>query len=868
MQNNTHQKQTPSDESTNMSTTPKEKLPPQNPKSNFKAKSRKRNLPEASGCYSIEKFLTNGKAHLAPAKENVQKREELSKEKLKAKNGSKLASCPTRKNIRLLIRTIENGKSKKNDNTIKLISEDGKVCQACQAKGTLFKCEGCGLDFHSKCMDSKKSNSILCKSCRHVFILWLDSHSCISKPKKAKKVKKDDANEAFKLFKETYPECVKGNKIVYPIDDALLRAMPELHGLELLPKPISEPVPGGEEHAADLLEIWNFCRTFKTMLGVPNFSLSELYTSMTSSNDEESYLVTYLVQSLIDTYVKDVKEFSEKELYSTFAILLLELSDYLHLCPVEASALVFRVKKYRRCIAPPVLELVHSVAIKYETQGIETKLCNVPFKEKKEIILELVRGLCIASKAKDCVSKTIQEQKDFKQVERHKNILEKEVQPLKVEEGVELPPEKKKEALAKQREINKLESTLKKKQKMNTEKLGVDADSNEYWIFTGDKEHIYTRTFDGEKEKWGYYSTKEQADKLLASLSDKGILEHKLKIVLTKTLPNLKLTEPVTLEEAKNIPPPLPYKDRLRGNKKKVAINREPQMATVSSLVAYLLQCEEKYHEFFRERSLLWEPSPSRRALWRSKGVECKELVVVRKWFLEFALNAMKPSLSGPLPKPIRSAIRITQDYEFDPNSVSDEDNEDSEEFESKEDRISLRGVIWKDLGKDVFDKWLEYAKTSRNANELLLCCKLLNRLLEESYQCIKDVEKEKKPTVQASNGLRQAKLRCMRTLKEKPVYVEDDYSEESQLKPMEIEWEDVCYKCGEGGELLCCDTCPNVAHFGCVGLQKAPSGMWQCENCENKSIMARQTRSKTKRLQKLAVLYEGKEDSANAQQQ
>ncbi|KAJ9139573.1 hypothetical protein P3X46_030297 [Hevea brasiliensis] len=42
------------------------------------------------------------------------------------------------------------------------------------------------------------------------------------------------------------------------------------------------------------------------------------------------------------------------------------------------------------------------------------------------------------------------------------------------------------------------------------------------------------------------------------------------------------------------------------------------------------------------------------------------------------------------------------------------------------------------------------------------------------------------------------------------------------------------CVICGNGGELLCCDTCPCTFHLQCLNppLESIPPGNWQCENC------------------------------------
>ena len=42
----------------------------------------------------------------------------------------------------------------------------------------------------------------------------------------------------------------------------------------------------------------------------------------------------------------------------------------------------------------------------------------------------------------------------------------------------------------------------------------------------------------------------------------------------------------------------------------------------------------------------------------------------------------------------------------------------------------------------------------------------------------------------------------------------------------------EICVVCGLGGDILCCETCPNVAHTNCAGLAKVPEGDWYCREC------------------------------------
>ena len=43
---------------------------------------------------------------------------------------------------------------------------------------------------------------------------------------------------------------------------------------------------------------------------------------------------------------------------------------------------------------------------------------------------------------------------------------------------------------------------------------------------------------------------------------------------------------------------------------------------------------------------------------------------------------------------------------------------------------------------------------------------------------------------------------------------------------------DDICFVCKEGGKLMMCEACNNVAHYRCMGLRETPVGDWLCPSC------------------------------------
>ena len=94
--------------------------------------------------------------------------------------------------------------------------------------------------------------------------------------------------EQFQLFSMTYPELVERNTIRYPIPDALILKLPELHGglMPEKPKPLRVLIEADEFE--QLLYIWEFCNNFGEFLDTPGFRIEELRAALRYTPDEDA----------------------------------------------------------------------------------------------------------------------------------------------------------------------------------------------------------------------------------------------------------------------------------------------------------------------------------------------------------------------------------------------------------------------------------------------------------------------------------------------------------------------------------------------------------------------------------------------------
>jgi hypothetical protein len=80
----------------------------------------------------------------------------------------------------------------------------------------------------------------------------------------------------FQIFSQGYPEYVERNSVRYPIPDALIEKMPELHGGLSQSKPLPMKIDCDADDFERILYIWEFCNNFNEFLDTPQFRIEEL----------------------------------------------------------------------------------------------------------------------------------------------------------------------------------------------------------------------------------------------------------------------------------------------------------------------------------------------------------------------------------------------------------------------------------------------------------------------------------------------------------------------------------------------------------------------------------------------------------------
>lgn len=627
-------------------------------------------------------------------------------------------------------------------------------------------------------------------------------------------------DKVVRYIAERYPSSIKAGRITYPIEDSLLFEDPALHQLIIPPsRPIPQPTHIPPHLLGDLLYIVDFCQTFSELLHISPFSVDVLDAGLLSTEETpilKSLLLCFvknLMQGLMDK--EDLGEFLEG---SGESIRLLsemkDCTDMLALLPLYYTKII------HECIRIPawreVLDDGSAIERLFEPEFSDTELEQGLFGsfayQEKLALLVFLSSCLLSTKTLHEEINTRLEQKAKLQKQKHDLNQEKKAIEAKLRaDSKNLVAPKPTQA---QEQLAALGTQIGNLQKeiativLRTEPLGLDRDFNEYFFFSFDRSKLFIKSIDPLDESpkgtesgyWYVYRTREEILRLQASLCQKGIRESALLDNLSATIGKIAISEPGNeAREGKTT-----YENQL---------HRYPSLpkncfAMIRSL---LLKTEKAFSKHLQKSKKQWD-MPEARADWE-KGVEtCQTPAELKDFLVLFAGRASTPYRTTPdkkrCDKPESRAVR--------PGPV-------------KFRKVGIR--IWTDL-QTMHQIWTSLAKDSISCSAVALVtivyCEIINNYCKKTHQSSDDeVDKPSKRRRTESDTERSS----------------------SSDQQEEIAHDDECFVCSDGGNLVCCESCPRVAHPKCIGLsvrpmQGVPRGDWYCEECEVKHAIDQSKRS------------------------
>ncbi|GLE05885.1 hypothetical protein PINS_up015066 [Pythium insidiosum] len=399
---------------------------------------------------------------------------------------------------------------------------------------------------------------------------------------------------------------------------------------------------------------------------------------------------------------------------------------------------------------------------------------------------------------------------------------------------------------------------------VRTEPLGRDKDGRKYWFFRGDHQHLYVEEpgsfslrdeFEGRKgeasgtmSSWFFYSCQIQVSTLIKSLDEKNPREQALKSALKENFEQITEAMPVSK-------PGLLISDMLndhdnsrkRGkrqsggpddpsdfidwrNDKKSWRKKNHHQMDIGAFRQDLIDVELWLSKRLKELGSAW--TESGRGDW-VKSVKAMEdvasaiqpLLALENEVTSFQLKAQKLLSNGS--NGLEATKSSARDLGGDPEKSEEED--DDEEEDLYEDTTGEDGsILWPSM--KCRERWVSEVKRARTLATLATALASFVQRLELSG--LTEFALDDAITTRRAKSEKEKRSRKERAVKKKQR--KEEVEEEMARRNSVDDWEEDCYICTEGGELLCCDGCPRVFHYSCVGLRRVPRGKTFCHFCDS----------------------------------
>jgi hypothetical protein len=637
--------------------------------------------------------------------------------------------------------------------------------------------------------------------------------------KQLAKLSNSQKSKAVKKFAKKHPQFVKLSKIHYPIDDNLIYLDPLLHQVTLAePKPQPTELCIPPHLLGELLFITDFIWTFKEVVAVNPFTVSQLYNEL--NTHQESPLLHELLMALVKVIVESClsKETETQLVEDSHLALLRKLSDHFDILKIVPCCYLTLLGELLRSPMWKVYsedskELLHLAKHKLSAAPMEDYYySHYSYEEKLALLVFATHCLCDTKALHEELASRLEERHRFA---RQRQEIKGDIRNIENKAKDKSGTTTRKSQMASDK-ISRLEEKLAKETEamsevtVRTASLGLDREYHEYFLFNFDRSKLYVRlpvpldSVRKQRDETGYwyaYKTMDEVERVIGSLCVKGIREAKLYEGLTSALPKFKFTEE-TAEENR------PYSNKFTGF--------DSVTCSTEGVRRAILNLERGLSTHLAKTSKRWElPIPHRD--WIELISTEVDAAGLAQLVHDFGNKANTPYKVFP-----------TQ-------ATSEEEEEDGLHYR----RVNLR--IWQDFGES-FGLWCNLLENCRTLSSLQLCVMLYECVLQNYYRKRPDRlhESKKKPDSESPVTRR--------------IRTEEQTEAEIRKKLKEVEWEhdEVCFFCSKYGELLCCETCSRVVHPSCIGLEKVPSEDWFCDDCLSKQETVPQTRSRT-RLRKIA---------------
>ena len=423
--------------------------------------------------------------------------------------------------------------------------------------------------------------------------------------------------------------------------------------------------------------------------------------------------------------------------------------------------------------------------------------------------------------------------------------------------------------------------------------IGYDGRGYKYYYFPWMYNKFFVRINSKDQTKgkyeWHVIEKEENIKEIIDKLSEKGIHESALKKKMSSILHkrmgyrfnkykneennNIDLSNPPKIEDIfknnvlkyENIKNPLRYQKNTKISTITTKTNQYEiiydKLCNIESIITNYLSHDGKQWESFINRSNI--------IAWITCANNIKQYVNFLLFLNDRVKNPYKMD-EGNLPtigiknKPNKKIIE--DDNESNNISIDNNANENVDNLIDNEGKIVIN-YINKDLqfgnkirlwskefeSYNLEDIYLEYLNTVNSIPMLHICIDMFEIVLNDLSKRREYFKKRNDDFVYdnkvVGNNSNEKK-------KELNVLLEDFDDDSSynegvktrlrktlQKKKKTIDWNDRCMFCGEYGDLMCCEDCPNVAHLECTNLDKMPE-TWRCEDCLFKLSNRRMTRN------------------------